>query len=160
MKARVGSNTRAQFLAYMARNQPVRWSPRADWIAFRDGDTLRIVSPDGKQNHVVSQRVWETYGWSKDGAALVGIWHGANRHLLLGKVDISTGKETQIADLDSVPAAFDFAEDVSQFSFRGFSLHPNGKSFLTGMFRAKTQIYLMKDYDRIARLADRWWSRP
>ena len=74
MKARVGANTRPELLAYMARNQPVRWSPRGDWIVFRDGDTLRIISPEGKQNHMISQRVWETYGWSKDGTAVLGIW--------------------------------------------------------------------------------------
>ncbi len=160
MKVRVGANTPAEFLAYMSRNQPVRWSPRGDWIAFRDGDTLRIISPDGKQNSVISQRVWETYGWSKDGAGVLGIWYGENRRLALGRVDISTGKETQIADLGAVPAAFDLAEDLSQLSYRGFSLHPDGKSFLTAMFRAKTQIYLMKDFDRTVRLADRWWRRP
>jgi Tol biopolymer transport system component len=160
LKARVGANTLPELLAYMARNQPVRWSPRGDWIVFRDGNTLRIVSPDGKQNRLVSQRVWETYGWSKDGAEVLGIWYGGNRRLVLGKVDISTGNETPIADLGGVPAAFDFAEDLSQFSYRGFSLHPDGKSFLTAMFRSKTQIYLMKDFDRTVRLADRWWRQP
>ena len=160
MKARVGANTPPELLAYIARNQPVRWSPRGDWIVFRDGDTLRIISPDGKQNREISQRVWETYGWSKDGTGVLGIWYGEKRRLVLGRVDISTGNETQIADLGVVPAAFDFAEDLSQFSYRGFSLHPDGKSFLTAMFRSKTQIYLMKDFDRTVRLADRWWRRP
>ncbi len=30
-----------------------------------------------------------------------------------------------------------------QFPFRGFSLHPDGKSFLTSINRMKSQIYLM-----------------
>jgi Tol biopolymer transport system component len=160
MKARVGANAPAEFLAYMARNEPVRWSPRGDWIAFRDGEVLRILSTDGKQNRVISKSVWETYGWWKDGSALTGIVYSGNRRLLLAKVDIDTGKETQIADFGPVPAAFDLADIFNQFSYRGFSLHPNGKSFLTSILRVKTQIYLMKDFDRTMRLADLWWGRP
>jgi hypothetical protein len=120
---------------------------------------LRIVSPDGKENRAISQRVWETYGWSKDGADILGIWYADNRRLLLGKVEIASGRETQIADLGAIPAAFYFAEDQSQLPYRGFSLHANGGSFLTAIFRAKAQIYLMKDFDRTVRLAERWWRR-
>jgi len=44
-------------------------------------------------------------------------------------------------------------------AFRGFSLSPDGKSFLTSIVRTKLQIYLMEDFDRPVRLADRWWRR-
>ena len=91
MKARVGGTEPPELLAYMATNRPVYWSPRGDWIVFRDGNTLRIVSPDGKQNRLVSQRAWETYGWSKDGAALYGIAAGENRRLILARIDVATG---------------------------------------------------------------------
>jgi serine/threonine protein kinase len=159
MKARVGANTPAEFLGYMARNEPVRWSPRGAWIAFRDGESLRIISPDGKQNRMISDHVWETYGWSKDGAMLYGIGYSANGRLVLGSIDLASERETQIADLGAPPPAFYFAEDESQLPYRGFSLHPDGRSFLTSVFRAKTQIYLLRDFDRIARLLDRWWKR-
>ena len=159
MKARVGASAPPEFLIYTVRPFPVRWSPRGDWIAFRDGDLLRMVSPDGQQNRVISQRIWETYGWSKDGSALYGIGYGENHRLFLGTIDIATGKETEAADLGPVPAAFDLADSMNDFSYRGFSLHPDGKSFLTSVFRMKTQIYLMKDFDRPVRLADRWWKR-
>ncbi len=69
-KARVGSNTAPDLLTYTSEPQPVRWSPDGAWIAYRDGAQLRLVSPDGKQKRVVSQRKWETYGWSKNSAAL------------------------------------------------------------------------------------------
>ena len=141
----------------MARNFPVRWSPRGDWIALRDGDTLRIVSPDGNQNRVVSKRIWETYGWSKDGAALIGITYDEDRRLLLQSIDITTGRERVIADLGAVPGAFDLAESMNEFSFRGFSLNPDGKSFLTSVLKMSMQIYLMKDFNQTMRLADRWF---
>lgn len=159
MKIRVGGNAPGEVLTDMAAIQLVRWSPRGDWIMFRDGDTLRLVSPDGKQNRLMSQRPWETYGWSKDGMAVYGIASGENHRLLLGKIDVATGKESRIGDLGAIPPAFDLAENFNEFPYRGFSLHPDGKSFLTSMLRAKMQIYLMKDFDRTVRLADRWWRR-
>jgi hypothetical protein len=51
------------------------------------------------------------------------------------------------------------AENFNEFVYRGFSLHPDGSSFLTTVLWAKMQIYLMKDFDRAERLADRWWRR-
>ncbi len=42
MKVRIGENVPAEFIATMATYQPVRWSPRGDWIAFRDGQALTV----------------------------------------------------------------------------------------------------------------------
>jgi hypothetical protein len=158
MKTRVGGSAHPELLAYTAGLFPVRWSPRDDWIAYRDGETLRIVSPDARQNRVISHRAWETYGWSKDGATLYGIGYGENRRFMLSSIDLASGRETQVADLGILPA-IDFGGIVSELPYRGFSLHPDGKSFLTSVLRVKMQIYLMKDFDRSARLAD-FWRRP
>jgi len=159
MKLAVGVNAAPQTLAYATALQPVRWSPRGDWIAYRDGETMRVVSPDGKQNRVVSQFFYETYGWSKDGARIIGIARGENRRVLLQQVDVDSGRETRLADLGPVPVEMDLAEPFNEFPFRGFSLHPDGKSFLTSVLRVKTQIYLMKDFDRPTRLIDRLLAR-
>jgi Tol biopolymer transport system component/predicted Ser/Thr protein kinase len=160
LKARVGAYAPAEFVAYAASTFPPRWSPRGrDWIVFRDGDTLRIVSPDGAQNHVISQRIWQTYGWSNDGTSVYGIAYTQDRRLFLGRVDVNTLEETKVADLGPIPAAFDFVDPLNEFAYRGFSLSPDGKSFLTSVFRVKTQIYLMKDFDRSVRLVDRWFGK-
>ena len=160
LKARVGSTAPPDLVTYFGFPSPVRWSPRGDWIAFDDDRKLRIVSPDGKQNRIVSQRQWETYGWSKDGASLYGVAINQDRRLILGRIDIATAKETKISDLGPAPsAAFDVGLSYGQFPFRGFSLHPDGKSFLTSIFRMKSQIYLMEGFDRPVRLIDRLWTR-
>jgi eukaryotic-like serine/threonine-protein kinase len=159
MKIRVGANEPGQLVADMAASQMVHWSPRGDWIVFRNGDTLRIVNPDGNQNRIISQRRWETYGWSSDGTMLYGIASAENNRLALSKIDVATGKETKITDLGPIPPAFDLASNFNEFPYRGFSLHPNAKSFLTSVLRAKMQIYLMKDFNRTLRLADSWWGR-
>ncbi len=159
LKSRVGGNAPPEVLAFMATLQPVRWSPRGDWVAFPDDQTLRIVSPDGKQNRILSWRAWETFGWSKDGTALLGIAFNENRRQFLGRIDIATGKETQIADLGAVSAAFDFGDRTGNFPYRGFALHPDGKSFLTSVLRVKTQIYLLEDFDHPTRLAGWFWGQ-
>jgi serine/threonine protein kinase len=155
MKIQVGAESQPQVLAEMVRLGPIRWSPRNDWILYRDGKTLRVVSPDGKQKRDLSNLTWETYGWSKDGARVLGIARGENRRLLLQQIDIDSGKETRLADLGPVPPEFDLADPLNEFAYRGFSLHPDGKSFLTSVLRIKTQIYLMKDFDGTHRLIDR-----
>jgi hypothetical protein len=155
MKARVGANSPGETLAYMPRLSPVRWSPRGDGIAYGGGDTLRVVSPDGKRNRVVSDKEWETYGWSKDGAALYGIRFDENHHQIVGRIDLEAAKETKVADLGPVPVALYLGDSLNDFAYRGFSLHPDGKSFLTSVLRVKTQIYLLENFDRPVRLIDR-----
>jgi hypothetical protein len=108
---------------------------------------------------VISHRASETYGWSKDGAALYGIRLSENRRIKLASINLASGQETQIADLGILPGAVDIGGTVGELPYRGFSLHPDGKSFLTSVLQAKMQIYLMKDFDRPLRLADRW-KRP
>ena len=74
---------------------------------------------------------------------MYGITLDTNRRQTLGRIDVATSRETTIADLGPVPAAFDLADGLNEFSYRGFSLHPDGKSFLTSVLRVKTQIYLL-----------------
>jgi hypothetical protein len=160
MKIRVGANAPAEVVTEMVLPLPmVQWSPRGDWIAFRDGDLLKIVSPDGTQNRLISQRLWQTYGWSKDGTTLYGIASGENHQLILSRIDVATTKESQIADLGPISPAFDLSENFNELPYRGFSLHPDGKSFLVSMLRAKMQIYLMKQSDHTVRPIDRWLGR-
>jgi hypothetical protein len=124
MKIGVGSNSPPELLTYMKRLNPVRWSPRGDWIAYRDGESLRVISPDRKQNQQLSGKIWETYGWSKDGVALYGI-RFENGRQILGRIDVADGKESKVADLGRVPPAMYLSDSLGQFPYRGFSLHPD-----------------------------------
>jgi hypothetical protein len=159
LKIRVGAGQPPEFLAELTANQPVRWSPRGDWIAYPSAGGLHVVSPDGKQERAVSQHPWETFGWSKDGAGIYGIAIDEHGRLMIARVDTATLKETKIADLGPQPAALTLGNSRGQFFYRGFSLHPDGKSFLTSMLRVKAQIYLMRDFDRPTRLFDWFWTR-
>jgi Tol biopolymer transport system component len=159
LKIRVGANTLPELVTYTGGSAPPQWSPLGNWIAFRDGNQMRIVSPDGKESKIVSGQRWETYGWSKDGSSLYGIVSGEDRHLSLRRWDLATGRELTIADLGPTPPGFDLANDQGNFWYRGFSLNPDGKSFLTSAYRMQTHIWLMHDFDRPARLWELLWNR-
>jgi hypothetical protein len=113
MKARVGSSAAPEFIAYN-NTRPIRWSPPGDWIAMTADEKLRIVSPDGKQDRVVA---------GVPGKPLVGrsaVDEG--RRLMLGRIDISTAKETKLADRGQAKtAAIDFGVANGQLPFRGFA---------------------------------------
>ena len=51
------------------------------------------------------------------------------------------------------------ADSFQSFPYRGFSLHPDGKSFLTSVLCVKTQIYLLENFERRTRLIDRLLNR-
>ena len=69
---------------------------------------------------------------------------------------VDNGTQTCLADLGPLPPEFDLADGLNEFPYRGFSLHPDGKSFLTSVLRIRMQIDSMKDFDCRARLLDRW----
>jgi len=48
LKIRVGANRAPELVTQIAVTNPVRWSPRGDWIAWNDNRKLTLVSPDGK----------------------------------------------------------------------------------------------------------------
>jgi len=68
-------------------------------------------------------------------------------------------RETKIADYGLTGGAVDFGYLLADFPYRGFSLNPDGKSYLTSIYRAKSQIYLVRDFNRPVRLIDRWLGK-
>ena len=79
--------------------------------------------------------------------------------MLLIRVEIATEKETHVADLGDPPPAFELGNFNGTFPYRGVSLNPDGKSFLTSVDREKSDIWLLEDFDRPTRLLDSLWRR-
>ena len=152
LRIKVGAGTAPELVAYTHTLQAPAWSPQGDLIAFRDGEQMRVVSPDGKENRVVSQSGWVASGWSTDGGSLFGIALDEKRHVVLKRITMATGREAVLSDLGQVPAAFDLATAQGTYWFRNFSAHPNGKSFLTSVYRMQVHLWLMQDFDRPRRL--------
>lgn len=159
MKARVGGSSRADLLTYMDAQQSVRWSPAGDQIVFSDGATLRVVDSDGRNERVVSEHPWETYGWST-GRTLLGIYTDTKRREILAKLDVNSHRELRIADIGPESPAFELAASMNQIAYRGFSMDPNGKSFLTSALHVRTEIYLLHDFDSNWRTARELFHLP
>jgi Tol biopolymer transport system component len=156
-KIRVGGNEKPVFLTAGTANRPLRWSPRGDWLACDVITGLNLVSPDGKQLRKVSDRHWETFGFSSDGRNLIGIRVSDTRRLLLASVDVSTGQEKVLGDLGPRPASFTTARILAELPFRGFSLAPDGKSFVTSVYRDNSDLWIMKGIDQHLSLWQKLW---
>jgi len=159
LKIRVGASHEPELVAYAADLNPVRWSPKGDWIAWNDGHKLALASADGKQKRIVSQKQWLTYGWSQDGNSLYGIGVSENRRLVLGRVEIADGREQAPVDLGPLPATLDLADVQGDFPYRGFTMRPDGKAFLTSVLSIKGDIWLLDDFDRPISWVDRLLRR-
>jgi hypothetical protein len=125
----------------------VRWSPNAEWIAWNDGGTLTLVSPDGARRRALAKGDRLTYGWSKEGDAMLALGVSAGRHLTLQRIDAAPAHASVLADLGPAPAALQLASFQQDFPYRGFSLSPDGKSFLTSRLSLEGDIWLLEDFD-------------
>ena len=154
VKMRPGSSSSPQLLTEFApgnwTNYPVvEWSPKGEWIAYPTQEGLALTSPDGKNTRKLTDRKLQVYGFSKNGETLFGILRdtsGEGPQWQLYSVDVKTGTDTFLATVD-LPASAD--------SIAGFSLHPDGKRFLTSIAKWPFDIWMMEGFDT----PTSWWER-
>src|SRR5205085_4780651 len=71
-----------------------KWSPRGEWIVLGTDQGIALVSPDGSRNSLVStDPEWVSYGFSKDGAQVLGIRFNHAHHFTAVAIDIATRRE-------------------------------------------------------------------
>ena len=131
----------------------VQWSPAGDWIVYPTRDGLSLISPDGKTTRKLTSRKLLVSGFSKDGAQLFGILRnttGDGAQWQLFSVDVKTGADKLLGPVD-LPASTD--------SLAGFSLHPDGKRFLTSIAKWPFHIWMMEGFDQPKSLVDRLLRR-
>jgi eukaryotic-like serine/threonine-protein kinase len=150
-RVRPGSPASAEVLAtYPAFNpdlspEPLAWSPTGEWVLATAGQRgLLLMTPDFSSERALTPRVFapEAVGFTKDGRQLLGVFRdtsGQGAEWQLWSVDVATGRETRLADLD-LPAA---TSDL-----RGFSLHPDGTRFLTSIAIWPYDIWMLEGFDR------------
>jgi eukaryotic-like serine/threonine-protein kinase len=121
------------------------WSPSGEWIAHVVAGTLRLTSADGQTQKTLSGSPPAAFGFSLDAASLYAVRHATNGTWVLVAFDVRSGQERDVADLHLPPRA----------TLSGFSLHPNGKSFATGVGIARHDIWLLEGF----KLPAGWLSR-
>jgi WD40 repeat protein len=118
------------------------WSPAGDWILYPSADGMSLVSPEGTTVRKLTPRRLSAYCFSKDGRQVFGIFHnssGDGAQWQLYSVDVKTGAEKMLAPVD-LPA--------STFRVAGFSLHPDGKRFLTSSQKLPYQIWMLEGFNQ------------
>jgi Tol biopolymer transport system component len=143
MKARVNGEGEP----VLVRNEGYypRWSPRGNWIVSR-GSGLFLTSPDGKVDRKISDKTYMLHGWSKDGSLVYGIRSTEAQHLVLESIDPETAQQKLITDFGPVPPSMRFGELNGTTAFRGFSMSPGGRSFLTSVFRSTSDIWMLEGF--------------
>jgi len=118
-----------------------RWSPAGDWIVYPANDGLGLISPDGKTSRLLTPRKFKAYNFSRDGSQIFGVFQNTTNdgpQWQLYSVNVNTGAERLLAALDLPPSAATVA---------GFSVHPDGKRFLTSIARFQTHIWALEGFE-------------
>ena len=122
--------------------EEIQWSPRGDRILYSDAGGMSMISPDGNSVHKLTERKLMAYGFSRDGAQVFGVVQnttGEGAQWELYSIDVKTSVEKMLAPLE-LPASTD-----GVFSF---SLHPDGKRFLTSIARWSFDIWMLEGFER------------
>jgi Tol biopolymer transport system component len=126
---------------------PVAWSPDGTHILARSTEGPRpqlfLVAPDFTSERLLPSRLSDSVmGFSKDGRDVLGVYRSATGNgpqWQLLSVDVATGRERVVADIDLPAAAMGLA---------GFSLHPDGKRFITSLGLWPSDIWMLEGFDR------------
>ena len=128
--------------AQPGRYSAAEWSPKGDWILFPAADGLDLISPEGKSAHLLTPRKFVVYNFSKDGGTVYGVLENTGSdgaQWQLYSVNVGTGTEKLLGSID-------LPQSIATLA--GFSLHPDGKHFLTSAAKWPFDIWMMEGFDQ------------
>jgi eukaryotic-like serine/threonine-protein kinase len=116
----------------------VRWSPAGDWIAYLAGAgpetaEVRLVSPDGRRQRTLLEKAYTAWCFDRTGSHIYGVRRGDGRQWELRAVDVASGAERKIAQLEIAP----------EIQVTHISLHPDGKRLLASIARQFSEIWMI-----------------
>jgi len=119
----------------------IEWSPTGEWILYPSAEGVSMISPDGSVVRRLTAFNFQTYAFSKDGKQVYGIYRnttGQGPQWQLHSIDVQ-------GETDKMIAALDFP--VSTSTAIGFSIHPDGKRFLTSIAKWPYDIWMLEGFD-------------
>jgi hypothetical protein len=129
------------------------WSPAGDWILYPSKGGMSLISPDGAIDRKLTSHSFSVYTFAKNGEKVYGILRdttGGGAEWQLYSVDVKTGAEKMLAPVDLPSSATALA---------GFSLHPDGKRFLTSIAKWPYDIWMLEGFDQHKSWLDRLLHR-
>jgi dipeptidyl aminopeptidase/acylaminoacyl peptidase len=130
-----------------------RWSPAGEWITCDTREGFSVVSTKDGSARVLSEDTPLAHAWSRDGARVFAVRPAEGGRLQLVAIERATGAETVVSkDIGPSPPSDD--------PLRGFSLAPDGKSYLTSILRLRGDLWLIEGFEPRPRgLAERLFGR-
>ncbi len=119
----------------------IEWSPTGEWILYPSAEGVSMISPDGSMTGKLTARNLQAYAFSRDGQQVYGIYRnttGEGPQWQLHLIGIKGGTDKMIAALDF---------PVSTSTAIGFSIHPDGKRFLTSIAKWPYDIWMLEGFD-------------
>lgn len=110
---------------------PTAWSPTGEWVAAWTRDGFPLLSSDGTDQQPLDDAFPPGFEFSRDGSLLYAIRRG-NQELVT--LDVHTAHPKRAVTLP-VPLSS---------TLTGFSLHPDGKSFITSVGTGPCDIWLLE----------------
>ena len=114
-------------------NATPSWSPTNEWITWETPEGFALVSPDGKQQRLLSDDHWFAHAWSKDGSQLFGIRETEQLRLSLVSIDARSGSERILADLGPSPPVNN--------PVKGLTVSPDGLSVVTSLVHLRGDLW-------------------
>lgn len=115
------------------------WSPDGRWISCELENGLYIVSPDGREQRLVSEDSWLRHTWSPDSSTIIAVRQTIDYRLQLVSIDIATREERVLtSDLGPSPPATP--------QLRGFSLSPDGRRVLSSAIRLRGDLHVLDGF--------------
>jgi Tol biopolymer transport system component len=131
-------------------NATPAWSPNNKWITWETEQGFVLVSPDGKQERILSDDHWFAHTWSKDGSRIFGIRETEQLRLSLALVDARTGNQRILADLGPSPPVNN--------PVKGLSVTPDGLTVVTSLLHLRGDLWSITGA-RWQEASSRWFSR-
>jgi len=120
----------------------IEWSPTGEWILYPSAEGISMISPDGSVVGKLTDRNLQAYAFSKDGKQVYGIYRNTTGEGPPWQLHLIGIK----GDTDKMIAALDFP--VSTNTAIGFSIHPDGKRFLTSIAKWPYDIWMLEGFDQ------------
>jgi Tol biopolymer transport system component len=125
----------------------VRWSPDGLWIACSAQDEVRLISPDGKDEHQLTDDV-TTGDFSRNGKTYYAIRRDDNRHWMLVPIDVATASEGAATTLPLSGSLY----------IGGMSLNPDGKRMVVHANQLKYDLWMIEGFPSPAQGVQRLWK--
>jgi Tol biopolymer transport system component len=120
----------------------IEWSPTGEWILYPSAEGVSMISSDGSVVGKLTDRNLQAYAFSQDGKQVYGIYRNTTGEGPPWQLHLIGIK----GDTDKMIAALDFP--VSTSTAIGFSIHPDGKRFLTSIAKWPYDIWMFEGFDQ------------